>query len=271
MADTSDVQDALAALVANILYPPGAMGAGGWSVAGGWASCGVAWADRLASGTSAAGMPVRICRGWPVAQQLDPDLAAGIAHVTVYEDPGRNRLTGGYLDSRIPVPGAPPTIQASVSGQVVTLSGEATPGNMVGLLQAGQSASYVAQPDDTLLSVAQALAAQFGLGTVVLESGATVTDDAGNPLLLAESVVAAANGSSATITFSNPAPITARVASQGSVIRRGRQQTQGYRLICWAPTPTVRDADCWLVDAEIIRETDIAATARPLHCQRCTD
>jgi hypothetical protein len=36
---------------------------------------------------------------------------------------------------------------------------------------------------------------------VVLESGAMVTDDAGNPLLPTDSVVAAANGSGATITL----------------------------------------------------------------------
>ncbi|NNM57725.1 MAG: hypothetical protein HKL97_11275, partial [Acidocella sp.] len=59
MADQADVEAALAAIVANALYPDGA------------------------SAPSATGNICRIYRGFPNTPALDADLAAGVVNVTV--------------------------------------------------------------------------------------------------------------------------------------------------------------------------------------------
>ena len=59
MADQADVETALAALVANALYPNGT------------------------SATSAIGNMCRIYRGFPAAPSLDVDLAAGVLNISI--------------------------------------------------------------------------------------------------------------------------------------------------------------------------------------------
>jgi len=131
MADSSDVQNALAALIAAVLYPAGTDGVGGWSEAGGY-GVGMAYGGA-ALATSVAGLAVRVYRRRPVAQQLDPDLAAGIADVTVSQPNGMGRLARDNIGPDQTFPGAPPTITATVSDNVVTLCGTATPGSTSGL------------------------------------------------------------------------------------------------------------------------------------------
>jgi hypothetical protein len=254
MADSSDVQNALAALIAAVLYPAGTGGVGGWSAAGGY-GVGMAYGGA-ALATSAAGLPVRIYRGWPVAQQLDPDLAAGAAHVTVSQPNGMGRLAGGNIGPDLTFPGAPPTITTTVSGNVVTLGGTATPGNLVGLIVDGAALSYQVQPGDALLMVATQLADLIpgsGPGTttgLTLTGGTPLLDSAGYPLTLGDTVtVLPLAGGGVSITIGTTRPITARVASPGLTLRRPRQQTEQVTVTCWAPTPAARDAICKLFDA----------------------
>jgi hypothetical protein len=249
MADTSDVQNALVALCAAVLYPAGAAGQGGWDGGAGW-GVGAAYGGA-ALGTSQAGLVVRVYRGWPVAQQLDPDLAAGIAHLTIYQPNGMGRVGQGYLERDLSIQGAPPTISATVAGNVVTLAGSPTPGNLVGLIVDDVPLVYQVQPGDTLSAIAATLASLIGGETLGTESGAVLTDDSGNPLTIDDPVTVTPVPGGMTLTIGTTRPIVARVGAQGQTIRRPRQQTERYQVTCWSPTPAARDAICSLLDGAL--------------------
>lgn len=247
MADQSDVENALAELAASLLYPAGPQGVGGWDVAGGW-GVGMAYGSLTALRVSAAGLPIRIYRGWPVAQQLDPDLGNGIAHVTIFERSGMGRLAGGNLDDDVSLPGPAPTIAAVVAGNTVTLAGIVTAGNIVGLLVDGQPVTHVAQPGDTLATIAATLARMLGGGTPL--DG--LLTEAGAPLTVADPVtIGATPDGAATLTITTTRPIQARVGAMGISLRRPRQQSQTFMVTCWAPDPAARDAVCSFIDARL--------------------
>jgi hypothetical protein len=253
MADISDVENGLAALVADVLYPAGAAGVGGYGSvqAGGW-DVAAAYGNSIALLNSIAGLPVRIYRGWGNAQQIDRDMAAGIAHLTVFHGRNSGRLGDGSLDPDIGLQGPAPTIAAAVSGNLVTLTGTATAGNLVGLLVDGWPVVYAVQSGDNLMSIAVGLAAMIsGGGIVTTQDGMPVTDNAGNPISLGETVAIALIAGGVGMTISTTIPIIARVGSIGQTMRRTRQQVDRLMLTCWAPTPAARDAICSTVDGRL--------------------
>ena len=250
MADTSDVQAALVLLVGGVLYPAGLAGAGGYDQAGGYDVGSLAYGDLAKLVTSsAAGLPVRIYRGWPVAEQLDIDLDNGIAHVTVFEQSGMTRLLGGNLDPDISIP-AVSTLSASVTGNVVTFSGACAAGQLAGVEFGGASWYYPVQATDTPVVVAEALAAVIWGGPWLLESGLAITDGAGNPILLSGGAeVSVGDGGAGVLTIDTTLPVIARTGQAGQSRRRPREQEQGYCITCWAPDPASRDAICSSLDA----------------------
>ena len=214
MADVSDVENALVALVGAILYP---------------------------SGTSAVGLPLRIYRGFPSAHQLDSDTAAGTAHVTVFSAPGFSRITGGYLDGATTTPGTV-TITATVSGSAVTIGGTCGAGQLVGVIVDGVPYAYACLSTDTPTSTAAALAALVG--------GGVITDGSGNPINgLTTEGYATVSGS--VITFATNRPVIVRVGASGTTLTAARWQTQAFRITTWAPTPASRDAIVSLLDAQL--------------------
>ena len=250
MADSSDVQIALAELIAATLYPVGTVGVGGYGVAaaGGW-SVAAAYGNPTALQLSAAGIKVRIYRGWPVAQQLDPDLAAGIAHVTVFQQNGMGRLAGGSLDPAQTFTGPPPTITATASGNVVMLGGTPTAGNLIGMKIDGVPVVYEVQASDTLLSIASSIADLISSPDLVDDSGNLLLNDDGGPFETGDVASIAPVSGGVAITLSTSAPVVVRVGSPGYTLRRPRQQTEQHTITCWAPTPAARDAICKYLDA----------------------
>jgi hypothetical protein len=250
MADTSDVQAALVLLLGSVLYPAGLAGAGGYDQAGGYDVGSLAYGDLANLVTSsAAGLPVRIYRGWPVAEQLDIDLNNGIAHVTVFEQTGMTRLSGGNLDPDISIP-VVCTLAASATGNVVTFSGACAAGQLAGVEVGGASWYYPVQAMDTPLVVAEALAAVIGGSPWLLESGVGITDGVGNPILLNGGAEAAVgDGGTGVLTIDTTLPVTARTGQGGQSRRRPREQEQGYCITCWAPDPASRDEICSTLDA----------------------
>ncbi len=249
MADTSDVQAALVRLAGSILYPVGLPGVGGYDQAGGYDLGWLAYGDiaNLAA-SSAAGLPVRIYRGWPVAEQLDTDLANAIAHVTVFEQIGTTRLTGGNLDPEISV-STPCTLTASVAGNTITFSGSCSAGQLAGVEFGGASWYYRVQSTDTPLTVAQALSVAIDSGALTSESGAAL-GAAGSVLSLGNTtVVSLGTGGAGVLTIGTTQSLTARTGQTGQTIKRTREQEEGYQIICWAPDPTSRDTICSTLDA----------------------
>ncbi len=133
MASLTDVLKQVAAQIAAIVYPSGT------------------------GQPSVAGFPIRVYPGWPVPEQLEADLAAGIAHISVYPH-GKDRSTTRYLGrSSIPLTAPVHTLTMTVAGSVVTLSGTISAQNIMINLN-GTSYVYAVQQSDTLTSAATALA-----------------------------------------------------------------------------------------------------------------
>lgn len=250
MADTSDVQAALVLLVGGVLYPAGLAGAGGYDQTGGYDLGSLAYGDLSNLVTSsAADVPVRVYRGWPVAEQLDIDLDNGIAHMTVFEQSGMARLSGGNLDPDISIPAAC-ALSASVTGNVVTFSGACAAGQLAGVEFGGSSWYYPVQATDTPVVVAEALAAVIGGGAWLLESGAAITDGTANPILSSGGAEASVGGGgTGVLTIHTTLPVIARTGQAGLSRRRPRVQEQGYCITCWAPDPASRDAICSTLDS----------------------
>jgi hypothetical protein len=157
MADQSDVEAALAAIVGGALYPNG-----------------------IGAACAVAGAICRIYRGWPTPAALDADLAAGRVNVSVAAVAGSARVTTRYPDRWQVLRTITPSLVATVAGGVATFSGSAAPGQLAALLVDGRAAIHRTESGDTPASVAAALAAelqQFGAApwSTAVANGASVS------------------------------------------------------------------------------------------------
>jgi hypothetical protein len=149
MADQSDVENALVALVADAIYP---------------------------NGTGSPSLPAadcRIYRGWPNSAALNADLAAGRINVTVIPqgEPGRNTTRFSQQGPTLQVQ---PTLTVSQSGTSVTIGGIAGNGQLAGILVNSSSYVYCTQGGDTLETVAANLATAVRADWIVNLSGPTL-------------------------------------------------------------------------------------------------
>jgi hypothetical protein len=225
MADKSDVEVALAAAVDAAIYPLG---------------------DGSAS---ACGFDAVIYRGFAKSEVLDASLAAGTSHVTIAEQAGYNRLTGGYIEDGDTFPGNV-TLTVAVAASTVTFGGTAGVGQLAGVWVDGSAYSYNCGASDTPATVAMALAALVNgttRGLIVTDGGDQITDNAGDAL--ATSNYASVSGSA--ITFATNRPVQGVVTAQGTFVNTVRWQVQGFRVTVLAPTPAARDALCSQIDAQL--------------------
>jgi hypothetical protein len=209
MADQSDVEQALAGIVAGLLYPAGDSAEG--------------------SGASTIGPPARVFRGWPDAAALARDLAAGIINVSIAADAEHQTNTTRYIDQwRLPPPVAP-TLTAAVLGNTVVFDGDAGPGQIAGVLVDGLAGVHRTVAGDTPVSVAEAIAAAL-ISRNAMASGPSV-------------LVLGAVG------------MIARVVADQPGVRETRRQRQVFRVVCWCPDPSSRDAVAGAIDGAL---SDIA-------------
>ena len=170
---------------------------------------------------SVAGVGIKAFMGWPMPAELDADLAAGNAMVSVYPRAEEHNTTR-YLPREADVTVQTPTLTLTVSGQTVTVGGTSpSSGNPHNLAVIANGVPYVHQPaaGATLASMAAALAALINVdipGTTSL--GAVLT-------LPAAARIAGA-----------------RVGVTGTSVREWRRQERSFQIVVWAPTPTIRDA-----------------------------
>lgn len=210
MADISIIERGLVGLVASYLFP------GVTYLSGSFASC------------AAAGLPVKVYRGWPSANELDNDLTAGKAHVAVFPESGMVRLTSRYVPIWRQITDNAPTLTATVSGLTITLGGTVSAGQVIGV-QYGRGTnisafSYRALSSDTLPAIASALAADIDGATSISAQ-----------IMLPPTCV-------------NPAVL---VVSDQTASMEVRRQEQRFRISCFTPTPLARDAICSAVDGGI--------------------
>ncbi|MGO9304020.1 MAG: hypothetical protein ACLP3R_10005 [Candidatus Korobacteraceae bacterium] len=171
---------------------------------------------------SVPGPDCRIYRGWPNSAALNADLASGVINVTVFPQGEAGRNTTRYSrhwSGSLPQP----TLTISVSGVSVTIGGTSGPGQHAGLLINNSSYVYVSQSGDTPEIVAANLATAARTDWIVNLSGATLTIPGAGSLL-------------------------ARVVADAALMQEVRRQEQGFRITCWCPTPTTRDASASAID-----------------------
>lgn len=210
MADLSDVERALVDLIAAALVKPGS-------------------APYLpgAIAETTTGQAVRVFRGWPLADQFNRDLAAGIATVSVFSRAGMTRRMTCYPRNPAVLAPATNTLTAAVAGNVVTFGGQAAAGQLAGVLVNGAVHTYPVKATDTLSIIAASLAALVG----------------------------GASSSGAMLTLPTEAPITARTGAFQDAVTEIRRQSQGFLVTCFCPDPTSRDSVAAAVDLALA-ETD---------------
>ena len=151
MADQSDVETALTALVTAALYPNGAAFA------------------------SVCGADCRVFRGWPSPAALGADLAAGRVNVTIYPANAGARATTRFTDIWHMLPGAAPSLGVTVDGLTATFIGSGATGLLAGIAAEGRSYVYASQPTDSAELVAASLGALASANLFVQVQGATLT------------------------------------------------------------------------------------------------
>lgn len=157
MADQADVEQALVALLANVLYPAGAAAPSVVIGANGSVTC-------------------RIYRGLPNAPALDADLALGVAHITVFPDTGTIRNVTRYPRVWKPVAAVPATLKVTSAGTSATFSGVCARGQLAGVAVNGAIFPYAVQSNDSPATIASNLAAQIrAVGWIVAYNGTTLS------------------------------------------------------------------------------------------------
>lgn len=172
---------------------------------------------------SVAGVQVTIESGWPIRSQLDTDLKAGYAHVSVYPTNQERVVTkfGREFESNT---FSAPTIITTVSYisgiPVVTLSGTITLPEAVLVIADNITYSYRVLNTDTLNSICVAL---------------------GN-LIPGASVIGTA------ITLNSNFKAIARVSSNWTASQELSRQERIFRITCWAPNDPIRSALAGAID-----------------------
>lgn len=172
---------------------------------------------------SAPGPLCRIFRGWPSPAALDTDLKAGRINVSIFPGDASPRLAPAYPDEWQTVTKLP-TLTATVNGLTITFAGSAAEGQVAGILLDAKPYVYRIVASDTAAHVAANLAEAIRADRIVNNSGATLTIPGARDLL-------------------------ARVVCDQPATRELRRQTQNFRITCWCPTPSSRDAAAAMIDA----------------------
>jgi hypothetical protein len=245
MADSSDVEAALAAYIATIVVPNGP------------------------ASPPIAGIAVTVGRGYPGSTRLDAAVSEGRSWVTVVESPGFYRETTGFINYRVVIPPPPATLDMSVSGSSVLLSGAAYPGAIVGIRIGREPFSYLCGPSDSLFSVACALTQAIAGSALTDDSGNKLTDDSGNvmvtgiqavvldgttPLTQADGTPIAEPASPSdplTISLGTSLAVTVQTGGTGQIVTGTRWQEAAFNVTIWAPDPTTRDILAKAIDGAL--------------------
>lgn len=214
MADLADVENAVEAIVNSTIYPNGTSQPSAIVVGGASLNC-------------------RVVTGWPLPANLDPDLAAGVVTVSVHAQPGLERNTTRYPTDWYLQQGTTPTLTATVSGQTITIGGSVTAGHFVTAIVGNAAFSYAAQANDTLATVATALAALINAKTP-----------------------ASASGNVITTAPTNSGVLIARVGAPNISARELERTDQRVLVTVWASTNAARVAASRLI-RPILAKTDL--------------
>ncbi|WP_316227830.1 hypothetical protein [Bradyrhizobium sp. SZCCHNR3015] len=201
MADLSDVTAYLLQAATDAVYPNGAARA------------------------SIVGAGVRLMEGWPIAKQLDADMAAGKANVSVFPPAGAGTTVYQVLDKTYVIQPAAIATTFTLAGNVITVAGTLAPGEFMTLVIDGAVAcSQTGTSVADMLAKLAAQAQSFGYPAVATSN--TLAVPFGHELVVRQG----------------------GKAVEGKVVHR---QQQSVWITVWAPTPTMRNALAAAIDVAI--------------------
>jgi hypothetical protein len=163
---------------------------------------------------SVAGVQVSIEEGWPIRSNLDKDLAAGYAHVSVFPT-NKERVVTKFERTFQPNTLTPATLTAVVSGQTITIGGTVSIPQAVMVIVNGQAAQgygYQVLITDTLDSIAAGIAA----------------------------LIPGASAVGAVVTVPSAFDLVARIATQYTASEELSRQERVFMISVWSPTPEIR-------------------------------
>ena len=199
MADQSDVEIALVGAIASALYP------------------------QDISAPSIVAATCRVYRGTPTSAALSADLAAGVVNVTVIPDASAQENTTRFPDEPRIISSAVPGLTIGVDGVTATLAGQATMGQVAGLLVDNLAVVHRIQAGDSPALVAATLGTYLRSRRLVLVNGAS-------------------------ITMPGARAVIGRVVSDQVVQRETRRQQQRFKVSVWCPSPSLRDLVAATID-----------------------
>jgi hypothetical protein len=172
---------------------------------------------------SVIGVLCRVYRGWPNSATLNTDLSAGAVNVTVLSDNDSGRTTTRYLPEW-QTQSLRPGVVASSAGQTITISGNPAVGDVVGALIDGSVYAYRIQAGDTTFLVAA------NLNQLIQENFPSIAEGF-------------------TITVPGATSVVVRVVCDNTTSFESRRQEKDVRIICWCPTPAIRDSVASAIDS----------------------
>ncbi len=179
------------------------------------------------SQSSSIGALCRIYRGWPNSATLNADLNTEIVNVTIAADNESGRTTTRYLPEWKTGSARPGTV-AFTGNQEFTIAGNPTGGDVVGALVDGIPFVYRVQIGDSPDLIAANLGQLIGSTRAV-------------------------NLLASTLRVPGARSIVTRVAYDQEARSEVRRQEKDVRIVCWCPTPVMRDAVAAAIDDGINR------------------
>jgi hypothetical protein len=177
------------------------------------------------SQSSIIGALCRVYRGWPNSATLNADLNAGVINVTIGTDNDSGRTTTRYLPTWQTISLQPGT-KARATDQSIAISGIPAVGDVVGAIIDGVPYAYRIQTCDPPELVASNLGQLIQAKRMARVEGAR-------------------------ITIPGAVSLTVRVVCDSPACFESRRQEKDLRIVCWCPTPSVRDAVTAAIDAAI--------------------
>ena len=170
MADLSDVENAIVAVIGVSLYPSGGSGP-----------------NPITSDT------VNIAAGWPLAAQLETDVGNNVVNISVFPLPGSGRNTTRYPRGDEIVTPPAHTLTATVAGNQITIGGTvSTPQNVIVLCGTRYVFPYSVPSAAPLNSIAAAVAALIAAAFPGTSASGAVITIAGNPGIVRARIAGAA-------------------------------------------------------------------------------
>jgi len=191
----------------------------------------VAAAAVYPSGTASAsvtGKGIRIFPGWPLPNQIDSDLAAGVSCVSVYPT-SVERVTSRFPKDWQSLNVGTSTLTLTVSDTDVTVGGTISTPQNAALLVNGKGYARALSAGDNLATVATGLASLVNADVSASSSGPVISIPGASELI-------------------------ARVGVSGTSIRELKRQERGIEIIVWAPSHTDRETIADAIEVKLAHQ-----------------